>query len=77
MRRPTFFVETGAGRRAVLRATGKRLPKRVTEMRSNSTRRRSIFGEDGTESAPHLLIVRIQPEEGISLKFLSSGRGRG
>ena len=37
----------------------------------------TIFDQDGAESAPNLLIVRIQPEEGISLKFLSKRPGAG
>ncbi len=58
--------------------TGKRLAKRVTEIsiQFNEAPLR-IFGGDGAESAPNLLIVRIQPEEGISLKFRSKRPGSG
>jgi len=59
--------------------TGKRLPKRVTEIAIQfKPAPLEIFeDEDGAGSAPNLLIVRIQPEEGISLKFLSKRPGQG
>ena len=58
--------------------TGKRLAKRVTEISIQFNEAPlHIFDHDGVESAPNLLIVRIQPEEGISLKFLSKRPGSG
>ena len=59
--------------------TGKRLPKRVTEIAIQfKPAPLEIFEEeDGAASAPNLLIVRVQPEEGISLKFLSKRPGAG
>ncbi len=58
--------------------TGKRLAKRVTEISIQFNEAPlHIFGEDGVDSAPNLLIVRIQPEEGISLKFRSKRPGSG
>jgi glucose-6-phosphate 1-dehydrogenase len=58
--------------------TGKRLAKRVTEIAIQfNPAPLHIFDQDGLDSAPNLLIVRIQPEEGISLKFLSKRPGSG
>ncbi len=58
--------------------TGKRLPKRVTEIAIQFNRAPlAIFGDQQGDGAPNLLIVRIQPEEGISLKFLSKRPGAG
>jgi len=58
--------------------TGKRLAKRVTEIAIHfNPAPLHIFDQDGLDSAPNLLIVRIQPEEGISLKFLSKRPGSG
>jgi glucose-6-phosphate 1-dehydrogenase len=60
--------------------SGKRLPKRVTDIaiRFNSAPLRLFNNDgDGAESRPNLLIVRIQPEEGLSLRFLSKSPGRG
>jgi len=58
--------------------TGKRLPKRVTEIAIHfNPAPLHIFDQDGADSAPNLLIVRVQPEEGISLKFLSKRPGAG
>ncbi|HKE27778.1 MAG TPA: glucose-6-phosphate dehydrogenase [Bryobacteraceae bacterium] len=84
----TFFVENWrwAGVPFYVR-TGKRLPKRVTEIAIQFRGAPlAIFG-NGTgaaaaetgpaDNAPNLLIVRIQPEEGISLKFLSKRPGSG
>jgi glucose-6-phosphate 1-dehydrogenase len=62
--------------------SGKRLPKRVTDIaiRFNSAPL-ALFPSDSEDnspgSRPNLLIVRIQPEEGISLRFLSKYPGRG
>jgi glucose-6-phosphate 1-dehydrogenase len=58
--------------------TGKRLPKRVTEIAIQfNPAPLAIFNGDGSDTSPDLLIVRIQPEEGISLKFLSKRPGAG
>jgi glucose-6-phosphate 1-dehydrogenase len=50
---------------------GKRLPKRVTELRIQFKRPPHItFGRDATrELDPNAITLRIQPEEGISLRF--------
>jgi glucose-6-phosphate 1-dehydrogenase len=76
----TFFVETWrwAGVPFYVR-TGKRLPKRVTEIaiQFNQAPLAMFEDEDGGETTPNLLILRIQPEEGISLKFLSKRPGAG
>jgi glucose-6-phosphate 1-dehydrogenase len=76
----TFFVDNWrwAGVPFYVR-TGKRLPKRVTEIAIQFNQAPlSIFeDEDGGECSPNVLIVRIQPEEGISLKFLSKRPGPG
>ncbi|HLJ50257.1 MAG TPA: glucose-6-phosphate dehydrogenase [Bryobacteraceae bacterium] len=77
----TFFVDNWrwAGVPFYLRS-GKRLPKRITDIAIffNSAPH-SVFA-DGTlqdVSRPNLLIIRIQPEEGISLRFLSKQPGSG
>ncbi len=58
--------------------TGKRLPKRVTEIAIQfNPAPLAIFDGEGSDSSPDLLLVRIQPEEGISLKFLSKRPGSG
>jgi glucose-6-phosphate 1-dehydrogenase len=61
--------------------TGKYLPKRVSEVailfRSAPL---AVFRNDlgeNSEALPNLLILRIQPEEGISLKFVSKQPGAG
>jgi len=75
----TFFVENWrwAGVPFYLRS-GKRLPKRVTEIAIQfNPAPLAIFGEGDGDRSPNLLIVRIQPEEGISLKFLSKRPGSG
>jgi glucose-6-phosphate 1-dehydrogenase len=79
----TLFVESWrwAGIPFYLR-TGKRLPKRVTDIaiQFNAAPHRlfaSVDGESGPWLRPNLLIVRIQPEEGISLHFLSKQPGSG
>jgi glucose-6-phosphate 1-dehydrogenase len=50
---------------------GKRMPKRVTEIRIQFKRPPHItFGRDATQELdPNAITLRIQPEEGISLKF--------
>jgi glucose-6-phosphate 1-dehydrogenase len=58
--------------------TGKRLPKRVTEIAIQfNPAPLAIFDSEGDSLSPNLLILRIQPEEGISLKFLSKRPGAG
>ncbi len=59
--------------------TGKRLPKRVTDIaiRYNPVPL-SLFANETEDTArPNLLILRIQPEEGISLRFSSKQPGGG
>ncbi len=75
----TFFVENWrwAGVPFYIR-TGKHLPKHVTEIAIQfNPAPYPVFGQNGDESTPNLLILRIQPEEGISLKFLSKQPGAG
>jgi glucose-6-phosphate 1-dehydrogenase len=75
----TFFVDNWrwAGVPFFIR-TGKRLPKRVTEIAIQfNAAPHAVFGEHGDETTPNLLILRIQPEEGISLRFLSKRPGAG
>jgi glucose-6-phosphate 1-dehydrogenase len=75
----TFFVDNWrwAGVPFYLRS-GKHLPKRVTEIAIQfNAAPLAIFNGDETTTAPNLLILRIQPEEGISLKFLSKRPGTG
>jgi len=75
----TFFVDNWrwAGVPFYIR-TGKRLPKRVTEIAIQfNSAPHAVFGENGADATPNLLILRIQPEEGISLRFLSKRPGAG
>jgi glucose-6-phosphate 1-dehydrogenase len=75
----TFFIDNWrwAGVPFYLRS-GKRLPKRVTEIAIQfNPAPLAIFNGNAEGPAPNLLIVRIQPEEGISLKFLSKRPGSG
>ncbi|MBI1792178.1 MAG: glucose-6-phosphate dehydrogenase [Acidobacteria bacterium] len=75
----TFFVDNWrwAGVPFYIR-TGKRLPKRVSEIAIQfNDAPHSVFGGNGDGTTPNLLILRIQPEEGISLKFLSKQPGAG
>jgi glucose-6-phosphate 1-dehydrogenase len=76
----TFFIENWrwAGVPFYVR-TGKRMPKRVTEIaiEFNPAPLAIFEDQDGEGAVPNLLIVRIQPEEGISLKFLSKRPGTG
>ena len=75
----TFFVENWrwAGVPFYLR-TGKRLPKRVTEIAIQfNPAPLAIFDSESEGISPNLLILRIQPEEGISLRFLSKRPGAG
>jgi glucose-6-phosphate 1-dehydrogenase len=60
--------------------TGKYLPKRVSEIAIHfRSAPLSVFrsSEAPGETVPNLLILRIQPEEGISLKFVSKRPGAG
>jgi len=75
----TFFVENWrwAGVPFYIR-TGKHLPKRVSEITIQfNPAPHFMFGQNGGEASPNLLILRIQPEEGISLKFSSKQPGAG
>ncbi len=75
----TFFVENWRWARVPFYVrTGKRLPKRITEIAIQfNPAPLAIFDGEGSDDSPDLLIVRIQPEEGISLKFLSKRPGSG
>jgi glucose-6-phosphate 1-dehydrogenase len=60
--------------------TGKKLAKRTTEIAIQyNSAPLSLFASDDGQVAerPNLLILRIQPEEGISLRFLSKQPGSG
>ncbi len=62
--------------------TGKRMPKRVTDIAIQfNSAPHSVFADAPILSrsgrGPNLLILRIQPEEGISLRFLSKEPGAG
>jgi glucose-6-phosphate 1-dehydrogenase len=75
----SFFVDNWrwAGTPFYLRS-GKRLPKRVTDIAIQFyAAPHSPFSEGapGETTRPNLLIIRIQPEEGISLRFLSKQPG--
>jgi len=59
--------------------TGKRLPKRVTEIAIQfHAAPHAPFANlnDAFAQAPNLLILRIQPEEGISLRFVAKQPGQ-
>ncbi len=75
----TLFVENWrwAGVPFYIR-TGKRLPKRVTDIAIQfNTAPLSLFADGEPGRWPNLLVVRIQPEEGISLRFFSKRPGSG
>ena len=78
----TFFVDNWrwAGVPFYIRS-GKRLPKRVTEIaiQFNPAPHSPFAANRATArpARPNLLILRIQPEEGISLRFLSKQPGSG
>ncbi len=62
--------------------TGKRLPKRVTDIAIQfHPAPHAVFSPDPaagpSANQPNLLVLRIQPEEGISLRFLSKLPGSG
>jgi glucose-6-phosphate 1-dehydrogenase len=81
----TFFVDNWrwAGVPFYIR-TGKHMPKRVSEIAiqfrdapHHLFRDPSDENGNGHHGMPNLLILRIQPEEGISLKFVSKRPGAG
>jgi glucose-6-phosphate 1-dehydrogenase len=80
----TFFVDNWrwAGVPFYIRS-GKHMPKRVSEIAIQFKDAPLHLFRDGEEDAagshgmPNLLILRIQPEEGISLKFVSKRPGAG
>ncbi len=81
----TFFVDNWrwAGVPFYIRS-GKEMPKRVSEIAIEfKAAPHAIFGENGggntleNPEPPNLLILRIQPEQGISLKFSSKRPGAG
>jgi glucose-6-phosphate 1-dehydrogenase len=78
----TFYIDNWrwAGVPFYVRS-GKRLAKRVTDIAIHfNPAPHSPFTRTGsghTETQPNLLIIRIQPEEGISLRFLSKLPGEG
>jgi glucose-6-phosphate 1-dehydrogenase len=79
----TFFVDNWrwAGVPFYIRS-GKRMPKRFTDIAIHfNAAPHSPFVMDGMDNMatgrPNLLILRIQPEEGISLRFLSKHPGEG
>ena len=77
----TFYVDNWrwAGVPFFIR-TGKKLPKRVTDIAIQfNSAPHALFGSpaEGQAARPNLLILRIQPEEGISLLFLSKQPGSG
>ncbi len=57
--------------------SGKRLPKRVTEIAIQfKSAPLQLFGEAGETVAPNQLIIRIQPDEGITLRFAAKIPGQ-
>jgi glucose-6-phosphate 1-dehydrogenase len=75
----TFYVENWRWARVPFYVrTGKRMPKRVTEITIQfNAAPLAIFDGECPDSSPDMLLVRIQPDEGISLKFLSKRPGSG
>jgi glucose-6-phosphate 1-dehydrogenase len=75
----TLFVENWrwAGVPFYVRS-GKRLPKHVTDIAIQfNSAPLSLFADGEPGRWPNLLVVRIQPEEGISLRFFSKRPGSG
>ncbi len=75
----TLFVENWrwAGVPFYIR-TGKRLPKRVTDIAIQfHSAPLSLFNDGEPGRWPNLLVLRIQPEEGISMRFSSKRPGAG
>jgi glucose-6-phosphate 1-dehydrogenase len=57
--------------------TGKKLPKRVTDIAIHFNEAPRVIFDGQGQVQPNLLILRIQPEEGISLRFQSKQPGSG
>jgi glucose-6-phosphate 1-dehydrogenase len=55
---------------------GKRLPKRVTEVAIEFKPVPHLLFGDDTRPAPNVLALRVQPDEGISLRFATKIPGR-
>jgi len=77
----TFFIDNWrwAGVPFYIRS-GKKLPKRVTDIAIHfNDAPHALFStsDGGPPTHPNLLILRIQPEEGISLRFVSKQPGSG
>jgi glucose-6-phosphate 1-dehydrogenase len=79
----TFFIDNWrwAGVPFYIRS-GKRMPKRVTDIAIQfKAPPLGLFTQETKgglkEARPNLLVLRIQPEEGISLRFLSKSPGSG
>jgi glucose-6-phosphate 1-dehydrogenase len=79
----TFFIDNWrwAGVPIYIRS-GKRMPKRVTDIAIQfHAPPLGLFTQETKsgprEARPNLLVLRIQPEEGISLRFLSKSPGSG
>ncbi len=79
----TFFIDNWrwAGVPVYIR-TGKRMPKRVTDIAIQFHAPPLGLFKQETKTGPmsprpNLLVLRIQPEEGISLRFLSKSPGSG
>ena len=78
----TFYIDNWrwAGVPIYIRS-GKHLPKRVTDIAIffKSAPHSPFRGMEtgGVTSSPNMLILRIQPDEGISLRFLSKHPGEG
>jgi len=73
-----FFIDNWrwAGVPFYLRS-GKRLPKRVTEIAIQYKRvPHLLFANDDGRLEPNFLIMRIQPDEGISIKFVAKVPGQ-
>jgi glucose-6-phosphate 1-dehydrogenase len=57
--------------------SGKRLPKRVTEIAIQfKAAPLALFGEAMEQMTPNQLIIRIQPDEGITLRFAAKVPGQ-
>lgn len=79
----TFFVDNWRWADVpIYIRTGKRMPKRVTDIAIQfQAPPLGLFQQETKtglrEVRPNLLVLRIQPEEGISLRFLSKSPGTG
>jgi glucose-6-phosphate 1-dehydrogenase len=63
-----------AGTPFFLRA-GKRLPRRVTEVAIHFKKPPHALFDNGRDPNPNILLLRIQPDEGVSLRFGSKVPG--